>query len=992
MYKRTLLLFIVFTACVFKVHAQVQSFIADKSLGIESDYSVEVFNSESGLPQNSIIDILQTHDGYLWFSTFNGIVRFDGVKFTVLNNQNAKGIIPSTIVKLYEDKQKNIWLIDDQGHLFKFDGTSFTGFEKSFNNIKVKSLCFSDDGTLFIATTNSEVYSVNQNILDFVYRVNLSTIKFIKAGNDNSVLIATTIGLLKYKNGTTRQVNELPLYDVNSLAYDMEKNLWACTSRGIFRLSENRGERILLPDENFNSGTVQVFIDRQNKKWFYNEEGIYVLGVNDFTQINEETGLSSNGVRCIYQDFENNIWVGTNSAGVNKLHYKIFKTFSIEDGLISDGVAPVMKSKNGMVYIGNNCGGINKIIEGKIIRQEIPVGNTCVWSLLEDSYENLWIGTYGGGLFKFKNDKQLIHYNKTNGLADELVFALFEDFSKKIWVGTDKGVYTITNDTIEPFKKDIIKSKVTYFLQGTDNSMWIGTSNGLFHYTQNNIKVFTTYDGLPSNVMRSLFLDADNTLWIGTIRGGLCRYKNGKFFSYKNFMQVTDPDVFCIAQDAENNFWMTTNRGAYCARRSDLNDYGDEKISFIPFQYFDKKDGLKTNEFNSGFQPNVLNEDESHIWFPTIKGVTILNTKRIIHSDYTPPIAIEKIKIDNGEIYTTNNFVIPRLNKTLEVYFTAPRFTNPQKQFFQYKLDGYDIDWSQPTNERLARYFNLKPGNYTFKVRLYGNYNSERTAIMQVPVPFWQTQWFLVLSYIVGFAVLGLVTLLRIRIIRKKEQQKTEVNKKFAEFELKALQAQMNPHFIFNCLNTIKYFITTSNHTAANKYLGKFSKLLRMFLDHSTSNFVTLEDEINLLRLYIELEQMRFNEGFNFHLKVDDNIDYKNIEIPGTLFQPFVENAINHGLVNLNRKGNLTLTFEQKNDVIIGIVDDDGIGRQAASVLKELVPLGHISRGTQLIDDRIKTLNYIRDNSITVEVIDKKDENNMPCGTQVIVTIPLEKN
>lgn len=161
------------------------------------------------------------------------------------------------------------------------------------------------------------------------------------------------------------------------------------------------------------------------------------------------------------------------------------------------------------------------------------------------------------------------------------------------------------------------------------------------------------------------------------------------------------------------------------------------------------------------------------------------------------------------------------------------------------------------------------------------------------------------------------------------------MNKRFAEFELKALQAQMNPHFLFNCLNTIKFFITTNNHSAANKYLTKFSKLLRMFLDHSTSESITIEEEINMLRLYIELEQMRFDEGFNFHLQVDESIDYKNTEIPATILQPFVENAINHGLVNLNRQGNLTLIFEQKNGCIVGIIDDDGIGRAEAARLKK---------------------------------------------------------
>ena len=327
--------------------------------------------------------------------------------------------------------------------------------------------------------------------------------------------------------------------------------------------------------------------------------------------------------------------------------------------------------------------------------------------------------------------------------------------------------------------------------------------------------------------------------------------------------------------------------------------------------------------------------------------------------------------------------------KTLEINYTAPKFNNPQKVFFQYKLEGVDADWSTATTGRTARYFNLNPGNYVFKVRLYGIFGTEKSLSFYVPMPFYKSNLFLVIVYMTGIALLGLVAYFRIKHIRNQEKKKTALNKRFAEFELKALQAQMNPHFLFNCLNTIKFFITTNNHAAANKYLTKFSKLLRMFLDHSTSESITLEEEINMLRLYIELEQMRFDEGFNFHLQVDDKIDFKNTEIPATLLQPFVENAINHGLVNLSRQGNLTLIFEQKNGCIVGIIDDDGIGRAEAARLKNQSTSQHISRGTQLIDDRIKTLNSIREQHIDIQIIDKEDEQHNAAGTRVIVTIPI---
>ncbi|HOM89886.1 MAG TPA: two-component regulator propeller domain-containing protein [Bacteroidia bacterium] len=982
-------LLILFLTLTISFSARSQSSLSEKSLSIENDFSVEVFNTESGFPQNSVIDILQSSNGYLWFSTFSGIVRYDGLKFTVFSNNETKGLLSNTVLSIKEDKYKNLWFLDDAGHLVKYDGNIFTGFEKSFGNIKISDFCFSEDGTLYVSTTNNEIYTVNGNILDFGTRINQYKILLITAGKNNSLLIATTGGLFELKNGNIQQIESIPKTQVLSLCYDRDNFLWVGTTAGIYKVSAAKTEIVNLPDES--EGYSKIFVDRQNRKWIFDGyDGIYLLGTNDFNQISEESGLSSNNIKVVYQDSEDNIWVGTSNAGVNKLTYKIFRTFSVEDGLIADGVAPIVKSANGAVYVGNNCGGINKIIDGKIIKIPEPKENTCIWSMLEDKDENLWVGTYGGGLFKFKNDKEVFHFNKSNGLADDVVFALYQDSKGIIWIGTDKSIFTIQHDTISHFAKGVIKTKVTYFTEDSVGNIWAASNNGLYKITNTQkIDLFTTYHGLPSNSIRSLYFDEEKTLWIGTVRGGFSRLKAGKFVSFTNIPELSTLDVFCIVEDNEQNLWFTTNKGIYNVKKYDLNNYADQKSATLSFNYYDRKDGLKTSEFNSGFQPNYLKEDPTHFWFPTIKGVAILNTRRIIKSDYIPQIIFENIIADGKEILPLGNINLHQKVKTLEINYTAPKFNNPQKIFFQYKLDGVDGDWQTATTERTVRYFNLNPGNYTFKIRLYGIFGTEKSLSFYVPMPFYKSNIFLVILYVTGIAFLGLIAYFRIKHIRNQEKKKTALNKRFAEFELKALQAQMNPHFLFNCLNTIKFFITTNNHSAANKYLTKFSKLLRMFLDHSTSESITIEEEINMLRLYIELEHMRFDEGFNFHLQVDESIDYKNTEIPATILQPFVENAINHGLVNLNRQGNLTLIFEQKNGCIVGIIDDDGIGRAEAARLKNHSTSQHISRGTQLIDDRIKTLNSIREQHIEIQIIDKEDDQHNATGTRVIVTIPI---
>jgi LytS/YehU family sensor histidine kinase len=221
------------------------------------------------------------------------------------------------------------------------------------------------------------------------------------------------------------------------------------------------------------------------------------------------------------------------------------------------------------------------------------------------------------------------------------------------------------------------------------------------------------------------------------------------------------------------------------------------------------------------------------------------------------------------------------------------------------------------------------------------------------------------------------------------DKRHTELQKQASELEMQALRAQMNPHFIFNCLNSIQHFIILNDEISASKYLTKFSMLMRKFLEHSKSNIVTLQEEVELLRLYIELEALRSKNKFNFYLKIAPNIDIFNIEIPSMLFQPFVENAITHGLLNLQRRGTLILSFELEDGYLTGRIEDDGVGRKKAGEIQTSAYKDHASRGMEIINERISVLNYIENVKIELEIIDKVTDGNKSGGTSVIIKIPV---
>lgn len=455
-----------------------------------------------------------------------------------------------------------------------------------------------------------------------------------------------------------------------------------------------------------------------------------------------------------------------------------------------------------------------------------------------------------------------------------------------------------------------------------------------------------------------------------------------------------DDFTSCILEDDDGNFWVSSDHGIYSIKRNDLNKYADGESMFLNTIHYGKEDGLKNSECTGGFQPAGLKDEDGRIWFPTLAGVAIVDTKKIIKVNYIPELTIERILVDENKLfYNDSLFELSRNIKKIEFQYTAPIFTKSKNILFQYKLDGKDKEWNYPTKARFASYLGLPPGNYVFRVRIYGSVNTsinkEKSIAFKIPFPFWQSLTFIIIISVLLAGMFLMLIYFRIENIRKREESKTKINKNYATLELKALQGQMNPHFIFNCLNSIKLFIATDDKVAANKYLGKFSKLIRLSLEHSSSPFMGLTDAINLITLYVELEQLRVDHNFVFNLNIDPSLDIENSEIPTMLLQPYVENAIHHGLWPKGGNGILNLTFATNGNVLIIEVDDNGIGRSRSFAMKNNLSENRKSIGISNTEERMKIINYIKNTNINVRYIDKMNADKEPEGTLVYISIPL---
>ena len=321
--------------------------------------------------------------------------------------------------------------------------------------------------------------------------------------------------------------------------------------------------------------------------------------------------------------------------------------------------------------------------------------------------------------------------------------------------------------------------------------------------------------------------------------------------------------------------------------------------------------------------------------------------------------------------------------------------TNPQRVKYSHILEGFDKKWSPVGYERIATYSNLPPGNYTFKVKCTNNEGLwtgvPAQFLFTVKTPFWKTIWFYVSLSLIFITGLIISIRMRIKNIEIKERQKTELNKKIANIELQALRAQMNPHFIFNTMSSIQHYIANNETDAALKYLAKFAKLMRSIIGNSKQQMIAISEELNAIQLYLELEVMRFTDKFEYKIIVDEEIDQNYDRIPSMLIQPYVENAIAHGLLPKEGQGKILIHLQKQMDSILCTIQDNGIGRERSKEFKKNRVQQHKSMGMSITQERLDILNSSLNRNLNAQIEDLYD-NGIPAGTKVQIIIPLETN
>lgn len=741
-------------------------------LNVPAQYHIDTWTTENGLPQNSINQAVQTRDGYIWLATNDGLVRFDGVRFKVFNKSNSPGISTNRISQLLEDRNGRLWVGNDQGGLVFFKNGTFTVVIKSSDEPQFSGRNnIVDDGVggIIFSVSKKGIYQYrNDQIIPLEIPGLEPHANPIYSDRQGGWWFVTRSNLVCWKNNNLQVLNFPEKQMTTATIYeDRFSNFWAVTGNSnIYRIRGNEMKQF-----KFSAGVGFNFSeDREGNLWI----ATYVNGVlrldsakinadklvaDDFERLSVENGLMTNNCGVVTADRENGVWLST-QIGLQRLLPQTVHVFSKKDGLAEDNVYPILQDRTDKIWLGAWDQSLIKYEGGNFMTFLNDPQIAFYSSLFEDRDGKLWFGNLEG--VYYLSDNRPVKFTDKTGFTSPTIFSVIsQDRDGRMWFGTDNGLSRYQNGQAKviTINEGLPDNFVVAFLETREGKIWVGTRGGVARLENDKITAFTEKDGLASNYTRSLYEDADGTLWIGSYDGGLTRYKEGNFTRYTMENGLHSNGVFCILEDDNGWFWMNSNQGIYRVRKQDLNDFAEGKTNFLTSISYNTQDGLLTTEGNGGRQPAGIKARDGRLWFPTARGVAVIDPKKVASNPLPPNVLIEEVLIDRKPI-SNDNFQIAISDSkaavilnpgqdNLEINYTGLSFINSEEIKFKYKLNGLENSWIEAGKRRTAYYSYLPPGEYTFNViaaNRDGVWNTEGKSIkIIVYPPFYRTWWFIAL-------------------------------------------------------------------------------------------------------------------------------------------------------------------------------------------------------------------------------------------------------
>ncbi|RLD27423.1 MAG: hypothetical protein DRI54_01115 [Bacteroidetes bacterium] len=965
-------------------------------------YSFINFTSEDGLPQSQVRAITQDSLGFLWIATLGGVSRYDGYNFE--NFSVLDGMLGNQVSSMRVDKNGLIWM-GLTGGLSVFDGDKITSFKFNETNKTTTAISlFADQDTIWVVTNRGKLIKFHKNEYNYLSDINgLDTldVQSLMRNDKGKLLLSTVSGVFVFEDKKIKSFEypELKI-DINEII-EVDDILWFSSWRsGLFKMENNSIEHYYLDNQ-----IVRDMVIRNNSEvWLAGGKGISRWDGSRFLVFNKDNGLSFDNVKCLFVDRENILWIGTNGGGLFKFSGELITTTTTRDGMNSNAVMAIIEDDQKNMVIGTYDRGLNFLSKDTIvfIGEEQSLAGNRIWSLEKQKADKLWVASTGG-LSKVK-DKEIINYSRSDGLLDSKITSLFMDnLLNELWIGSSNGYTLLKDEKFLRFDEEngFPGKRVRKIKKDRQGHIWFGCINGLIEFDGISYKMYTILDGLPSNTIYCVEFDGNKT-WIGT-KLGLSVLENGEISQIQLGKTTGDFTITFLLNDKSGRIWAGTNNGIYTLQSNPDDTY---KI-----EHYTKENGLNGLECNMNA---VYMDTDGNVFAGLASGLVRFDRNELnnLTKDKLQKPVIKDLKLFLKDVdwKLYGDSLIPRTNLPFDLNlkpednyltfeFSTNEFGNPKIVQYRFKLIGapgkLSEEWSTPTSNNIATFSNLPSGNYIFKVQAsneIGNWSEYSTDYPFIVItPYYATWWFRILMVLMIGGIISLIIYWRLSIIKQKRENKRLMDQsKMLALEQQTLNANMNRHFVFNSLNSIQYYLNNEDKYNANLYLSRFAKLIRKNLDSSQTTFTSLTEEIERMKLYMGLEQMRFKDRFDFNFIIDKDIDLLRTKVPSMLFQPYLENSIWHGILPMKHKGNIDIKIIKSDDENLRIeIVDNGIGIRTSLGEKVKKKSDHISKGMDITKARIELFKQIGKNNAKIIGPEELTKDSKPTGTRVELILPL---
>ncbi|MBL0174986.1 MAG: histidine kinase [Ignavibacteria bacterium] len=995
--------------------------------GYSFQHYLHLSGSDSSVWRNCVTAIVEDEDGNLWIGTSGGLDRRDKRRETLIHfghdPKTGEGLSAEAIGSLALDSKGNLWIATATGGVNVLDTRRVNqqiargdapahpfralkhvpGNPQSPGSNDVIHAFVDRQGRLWMCTRiGIDLFDPSQNSWKHFL---LGTAKDGGVGYREVQTYPATI-ITPTIPGDAGGVDKADIYQ------DDRGNIWIA-HRGLHMYDPasktihsvlNRFVSTIVPD-----GAQGLLLVGNDILWRFSMPNKTVEAV-DYDRGARKSGGTI--YDCI-ADRAGSLWIGTDRGLLKRSDARAdFTVIKASPPILNNDfhVTALSECESGDILVGTGTRGIKRITatdtaihlsEERASRSAIQRAEKRIFSIRKRAKHGYTVGT-GAGLYLLSEDlkhRERIGYSESDTVSGaRAVFTTLEDARGDLWFSTGGGIPpflhrfdarsgTVDNaGYLERRMSALCGEYIWVMLEDRRHRMWFGTTNGVccFDPADSSIQHFThspnDRTSLSSNRVRSIFEDSRGDIYIGTWGGGISVLRGGtqSFARYTREDGLAGNTVSGMVEDFQGNIWIATLSGLskFHPDQGTFRNYYTPEIQSVGF--FNSHAFLRTRSGRILFGGN---------------GLLSFYPDSIRDNSPEPPLVFTGVSI-NGALQRRD--VLPSDTITLHPFDTYISFEfatldyadNTQLQY-AFRIDGIHDDWIPLGRRRNCSFSELSYGTHTLKIKGSNHDGAWIGRVLTVTIivvpPFYRTTWCIALIAVFVVLSIGAGFRWRVNTIRKRADRE----RKSLESELMALRLQINPHFFFNSLNAIQSFVMSSDEELANEYISKFARLMRMVLETSRQRSVTIADELDMLGLYLELESIRFNGRFSHRIVTEPTVD-TSLRIPSMMIQPYAENAVRHGLQHRESGGVLTVSLTLLGDVLLCVVEDNGIGRVRASEIRQHRPTGHTSLGTSITSDRLEVLNQLRKKQMTVRTVDLRDESGSATGTRVEISIPME--